>query len=65
MFLRTVVLLTFMSNAVDADWRLPDERYVPGYYSVFNVAPDDVLNIRAEPRGSSQKLAAWPTTAKS
>ena len=37
MFLRTLVLLTFMSNAADADWRLPDERYVPGYYSVFNV----------------------------
>ena len=58
MFLRTLVLLTFMSNAADADWRLPDERYVPGYYSVFNVAPDDVLNIRAEPRGSSPKVGS-------
>ena len=53
----TLSLIIFCTPA-NADWRLPDERYVHGYYSVSNVAPDDVLNVREEPRGSSPKLGS-------
>jgi hypothetical protein len=47
-----------LCSPATADWRVPDERYVQGYYAVSNVAPDDVLNVREEPRGSSQKLGS-------
>jgi hypothetical protein len=47
-----------LCTTANADWHLPDERYIPGYYAVTNVAPDDVLNVRAEPRGSSPKLGS-------
>jgi len=53
----TLSLIIFCTPA-NADWRLPDERYVEGYYAVSNVAPDDVLNVREEPRGSSPKLGS-------
>ena len=58
--MRTIFTLSliFVSNTANADWRLPDERYVQGYYAVSNVAPDDVLNVREEPRGSSPKLGS-------
>lgn len=58
MSIRIFVLFASVGGAVHADWRLPDERYVQGYYTVFNVAPDDVLNIREEPRGSSPKVGS-------
>ena len=47
-----------LCSPANADWRVPDERYVQGYYTVSSVAPDDVLNVRAEPRGSSPKLSS-------
>ena len=47
-----------LCSPATADWRVPDERYVEGYYAVSNVAPDDVLNVREEPRGSSPKLGS-------
>lgn len=47
-----------LCSPANADWRVPDERYVQGYYTVSNVAPDDVLNVREEPRGSSPKLGS-------
>ena len=50
--------LIILCSPANADWRLPDERYVQGYYAVYNVAPDDVLNVREEPRGSSPKLGS-------
>jgi hypothetical protein len=50
--------LIILCSPANADWRLPDERYVQGYYAVHNVAPDDVLNVREEPRGSSPKLGS-------
>jgi len=58
--MRTIFTLSliFVSNTANADWRLPDERHVQGYYAVSNVAPDDVLNVREEPRGSSPKLGS-------
>lgn len=59
MITRITIVLLFVSNTAFADWRLPDERYVPGYYAVTNVAPDDVLNVRAETRGSSPKLGSF------
>ena len=50
------ILLILLSNQANAEWRLPDERYVHGYYEVYNVTRHDVLNVRAEPRGSAPKL---------
>jgi len=50
--------LIILCSPANADWRMPDERYVQGYYAVSNVAPDDVLNLREEPRGSSPKLGS-------
>ena len=50
--------LIILCSPATADWRVPDERYVQGYYAVSNVAPDDVLNVREEPRGSSPKLGS-------
>ena len=47
-----------LCSPANADWRVPDERYVQGYYTISNVAPDDVLNVREEPRGSSPKLGS-------
>ena len=55
-FTATLVICSVL--AANADWRVPDERYVQGYYTVSNVAPDDVLNVREEPRGSSPKLGS-------
>ena len=39
-----------------SDWQIVERRSVDGYFEVIGVASNDVLNIRAEPSGSSAKL---------
>jgi len=58
--MRKLITLSWiiLCSPANADWRVPDERYVQGYYAVSNVAPNDVLNVREEPRGSSPKLGS-------
>ena len=49
-------LVTPVEAQSASDWRIVERRSVDGYFEVTGVASNDVLNIRAEPSGSSAKL---------
>lgn len=54
--LSIALFAVFLPSAVSADWNEPQMKRVDGYFNVFGVRDDDVLNIRDKPSGTALKI---------
>lgn len=49
-----------LPSGASADWRVSELQRVDGYFNVYGVRADDVLNIRDKPSGSGLKIGYFP-----